>query len=214
MGDYHLDELKIALDPANPGHILPPPLPAEAKVLDIGCGAGQSLIAAYPDRISFGIDVDIDALRLGSSLTDKVRFSGASADALPFRNAEFDLVFARVALPYTNIPASLREIQRVLKPNGRIWLVLHPLAIPLKQARMSNYKGKIYFVYVFLNGLALHLFQRQFSFRGKYESFQTDRGIRRALEQQGFADISISRGQHFVATARDVRRPPWAGLPG
>lgn len=200
--EYHLGELKAALDPKTPRHLLPPALPPSARVLDVGCGAGQSLIASYQDRISFGIDVDLNALKLGSSLTDRVRFANGSAEALPFRSGEFDLVVARVSLPYTNIRVSLGEINRVLRRGGRIWLTLHPFAIAWSQARAGNYKGKIFFAYIVLNSLALHAAQRQFSFLNKFESFQTERGMRKALEQSGFGDISVTRDGHFLVTAR------------
>jgi ubiquinone/menaquinone biosynthesis C-methylase UbiE len=124
------------------------------------------------------------------------------AEKLPFKSREFDFVFARVALPYTNIPISLREIHRVLNEGGRIWLVLHPFAIPWTQVKGTNYKGKIWFAYTVLNSVVLHLFQRQFSLLGKYESFQTKSGNRRALMWSGFEDVQITRGSHFVVTAR------------
>jgi ubiquinone/menaquinone biosynthesis C-methylase UbiE len=77
-------------------------------------------LPAYPDRISFGIDIDLDALKLGKTLSERTCLVNAAAEALPFKDSQFDLVFARVSLPYTNIPASLREIRRVLKTSGRV----------------------------------------------------------------------------------------------
>jgi ubiquinone/menaquinone biosynthesis C-methylase UbiE len=200
---FNLAELNIALNPGDPRYILPPALPPMARVLDLGCGSGQSLIAAYPDRISFGIDIDFDALKLGRTLSNHICFVNSSAEALPFKSGQFDFVFARVSLPYTNIPASIREIRRVLKANGRIWLVLHPFIFTWRQARKTNYKGKIYFAYILLNSMMLHLFQWQFPFLGgRYESFQTERGIRRALARNGFDEVRVSLAKHFLVTAR------------
>jgi ubiquinone/menaquinone biosynthesis C-methylase UbiE len=194
VSDYNLDELKIARDPTNPRHILPPRLSPSSRVLDIGCGAGQSLIAAYQDRVSFGIDMDLHALALGRSLTDRIWFANGRAEALPFKSGQFDLVFARVSLPYTHIPISLREIHRVLKKGGMVWLTLHPFSIAWRQVQTSNYRGKLFFAYIMLNSLCLHLFQWQFSFLGRQESFQTERSIRRALEQNAFEDVSVAQG--------------------
>ena len=202
VDNYHLDELKIALDPNDPRHILPPRLPPGQKVLDVGCGAGQSLIAAYPDRVSFGIDIDLDALKTAKSFSSRIALANAVAEALPFRNHQFDFVFARVALPYTRILTALKEIRRVLKPEGSVWLALHPFQVPWRHARHSNLKGKLWFAYIFLNSLAFHLFQRQFPLKGKQESFQTERGMRRALERCGFTGIRFARGKHFVVTAQ------------
>jgi ubiquinone/menaquinone biosynthesis C-methylase UbiE len=199
---YHREELHNALDGSHPGHILPPPLPCSHRVLEIGCGAGQILIAAYPDRVSFGLDTDLDALKLGRSLTDRVCFVCGKAESLPWPNGQFDMVIARVSLPYTNISISLKEIHRVLGKGGKLWMTLHPFSIPWRQARLSNYRGWIFFAYVVLNSVLFHFMQKQFPFVGKYESFQTESGISRALIENGFHGISIERGRHFLVTAR------------
>jgi ubiquinone/menaquinone biosynthesis C-methylase UbiE len=201
---YHRGELKIALDPTHPAHILPPALPPSWKVLDIGCGAGQTLIAAYPDRLSFGVDVDLEALKLGKSLTDHVCFVCGKAETLPFPNGHFDIVIARVSLAYTDISASLNEINRVLRKGGRLWMTLHPFSIAWRQAKSSNYKGWIYFCYIVLNSVLFHLTRRQFPFLGRYESFQTEKGISQALKQNGFEGISLTRNRHFLVTAVSV----------
>jgi ubiquinone/menaquinone biosynthesis C-methylase UbiE len=199
---YHRGELNAALDPNHPGHLLPPDLPIGHRVLDIGCGAGQTLIAAYPNRISFGLDPDMEALRLGRSLTDRIQFACGRSEMLPYRDEQFEMAIARVSLPYTNINASLKEIRRVLKKGGAIWMVLHPFSVPWKQVKRSNFKGKIFFAYVLLNSMAFDLLQGQFPFLGRYESFQTERGITKALGKNGFGEVSITRGRHFVVTAR------------
>jgi ubiquinone/menaquinone biosynthesis C-methylase UbiE len=203
MGDaYHLEELQVARDPSHPGHRLPPAAPVDARILDIGCGAGQTLIAAYPDRVTFGLDCDRDALRLGRTLTDSVRFACGQAEALPYRDAQFDFVVARVSLAYTDISRALREIRRVLRKDGTLWMMLHPLSLCWRQARQANWKGKIYFAYIAANGLCFHFLQSQFRLGRRYESFQTESGMRRALRKQGFQVVTVDRGAHFVMTAR------------
>ena len=201
---YHREELKIALDPTHPAHLLPPPLPPSRSVLDIGCGAGQTLKAAYPDRISFGLDIDLDALKLGKSLTSDVRFVCGRAEALPWPNNQFDRVIARVSLAYTNISASLQEIHRVLKCGGELWIVMNPFSIAWTQARSSTYKGWILFGYIVVNSAIFHFTGKQIPFRGRYESFQTKSGILRALQKNGFDDISIQMGRYFLVTARNA----------
>ena len=47
--DYHLQELAIANCPADPRHILPPVSASHRWLLDVGCGAGQTLIASRLD---------------------------------------------------------------------------------------------------------------------------------------------------------------------
>src|SRR5436309_9991177 len=109
----HLAELKIALDSNDRRSVNPANIPAGAKVLDVGCGAGQTLIVKCGERYSFGIDIDFSALALGRTLTNQVGFVCGAAESLPFRDRSFEFVIARVSLPYTNILKSLREISRV-----------------------------------------------------------------------------------------------------
>ena len=199
---YHYDELKVAQDPSHPGHLLPPAAPPGARILDVGCGAGQTLLAAYAGRSTFGIDVDLEALRLGSQWTSDVGFTCGRAEELPFKAAEFDLVIARVSLAYTDISKSIREIRRVLKPEGHVWMTLHPLSLCWTQARNAGWKGRLYFLYIVANGICFHLFQRQFSFGGRQESFQTESAIRRALQRSGFREVVIDRSRRFVVTAQ------------
>jgi ubiquinone/menaquinone biosynthesis C-methylase UbiE len=199
---FHLDELGAALDSGNPCHIAPPPQPVSKTILDIGCGAGQTLIASYPDRVSYGIDIDAEALGLGGRLTKRVRFSLGRAEALPYADAQFDMVISRVALPYTNFQRSFKEIRRVLKPGGELWITLHSFSLVTRNLDLGRLRTYLSFAFVLTNSLLFHVCQRQFSVFGRCESFQTQRGIRRALEQNGFRAIEIKQGRHFLVQAR------------
>jgi SAM-dependent methyltransferase len=191
---YHEEELRVAQSVGDPRRIMPPDLPAGCTVLDIGCGAGQTLIAAFPDRLSFGIDIDIAALKYGTTLTNKVAFTCGFAESLPFSDESFDAVVARVSLPYTDLTRSLPEIYRSLRPGGTLWMTLHEFSIPLQQAKRGGLKAWIFFGYVLVNSLLFHCCQRLFALPGRgYESFQTNYGIRRALEKCGFEGVSIER---------------------
>jgi len=217
---YHLRELQIALDPTHPAHSLPKVNPGE-KVLDIGCGAGQTLIAACPYRVSgeggwcatcrrndcptwgHGIDVDEQALKLGSQWTRRMILRLGDACHLPYGDAEFDLVVSRVALVYTDLPRSVREMRRVLRPGGRIWLTMYPFYMVTRQCRGRNWKGLLYLAYVALNGVYFHFTLRTFALAGKRESWQTESAMRRLLQRAGFQDIRMDRSDRcFLVTAQ------------
>ena len=207
---YHEAELAIARSPDDPRRILPT-IPAGARrVLDLGCGAGQSLIglALAPEVLGVGLDRDSDALALGATWTSAVRFVCGSGEALPFDDSSFDFVFSRVALPYMHLPSALGEIHRVLATGGRMWLVLHGPRIVFSQlaaaARGGHAKSALFQSYAAVNGALYHLTGRLVRWPaggGRYESFQTRRIVPR-LQRTGFADVQVESAPHFIVRAR------------
>lgn len=210
VAEYHLSELRIARDPSAPGHLLPS-IPAGCRaVLDVGCGAGQTLIASdlAEGTIACGVDPQTEALALGRTLTDRVHFVASVGESLPFEANSFDFVLSRVALPYTHVPTAARELARVLAPRGRLWLTLHPVSMATTSLRQGlralSARRTVFALYVLTNALLLHLFGWQAAFpigRRRYESVQTDRGITRVLAAAGLTEITVSRNRFYIVTA-------------
>jgi ubiquinone/menaquinone biosynthesis C-methylase UbiE len=207
--EYHLRELAIAQSPDDPRHVMPVILPRHRRILDIGCGAGQTFMASNlaPGVQAAGLDVDFEALLLGRELTQRVGFVAGQAEHLPFPDASFDLVLSRVTLPLTFVPAAVREIGRVTAPGGDLWLVLHSLDKTVHDLaaslRSGQWKRVLYRSYVLANGAIFHATGRlaPSPLDGHYESFQTNTSIRRELRQAGFANIVALNGRHYVVTA-------------
>jgi SAM-dependent methyltransferase len=95
-------------------------LPAEAHLLEIGCGV-HSLIkdSMAPPRVWEGIDV-IDRDRRG---TPTIATRIASVQAVPWNAGSFDYVLSNQSIEHwheygVDISEGLAEICRVLKPNG------------------------------------------------------------------------------------------------
>lgn len=201
---YHEGELRVALDAANPHRLLPEPGEA-ASILDIGCGAGQTIVALGAAGRSVGVDIDLAALRVASAgpAGDPLKVAAARGERLPFRNGAFDFVYSRVALPYMNIPSALAEMSRVLRTGGRLWLALHPIDIPADQFRRGNLKGKVHAVCTVLNGGWFHLTGRTLCLPvSSCESIQTRRGMRLALARAGLSNVQFHRtAVHFTVTA-------------
>ena len=208
---YHLEELEIAKRLDDARRIVPPMDEGHRRILDIGCGVGQTLIGSgYADvAMACGIDVDVSVLALGRRMSSNIQFVCAMGEALPFQSGYFDLVISRVALPYMDIPKALAESARVSRPGGTIWLVLHPPVMALRELLDSllrmKWKGAAGRLYVLANTVAFHLLGRyvRIPFRPpRHESCQTAGGMRRALLRAGYEHVELVRDRFFVATAR------------
>lgn len=104
---------------------------AGIRILDVGCGSGglARLLAEEGAEVT-GIDPNPQALTAARTLAPAARFEEASAEALPFEDAAFDVVLVVNALHHVPLDAmdrALAEAARVARPGG--WLiVLEPLA--------------------------------------------------------------------------------------
>lgn len=104
------------------------------SLLDVGCGTGSLAIAAKC-RVGqqgqvFGIDASPEMIARARSKTTsagiEVSFGTAVAEALPFDDATFDAVVSTLMLhhlPRQVRQQCLKEIRRVLKPDGRVLVV-------------------------------------------------------------------------------------------
>jgi ubiquinone/menaquinone biosynthesis C-methylase UbiE len=207
---YHLKELEIAKDPKNPNHVMPTDFSDDDQlILDIGCGIGQTLAAAELGNGAFliGMDIDFQSISYGKNKFNNIVFINANAHNVPFKDRSFDLVISRVCLPYTNIHKSIREISRVIKYDGKIWLTLYSFSKALGYLASSiskfEIKNTILVCILLINGtLSFFGIRLYWPFVKRYESFQTKYGIKRLLKKNSFQDINIIRNEHFVVTAR------------
>jgi ubiquinone/menaquinone biosynthesis C-methylase UbiE len=200
---YYLRELAQARDTSDRRHYLPP-IKEGQFVLDVGCGIGL----AVPGSTIIGIDVDTIGMNVGRRNGMRNEFVQASGEFLPFRSESFDMITARVSLPYMRIQIALKEMYRVLKPKQTVWLALHGIdktfETAVRSIRRGNPKGTLRQAYVLLNGAIFHFTGKQYymPFTDKMETFQTEAAMRRELEAAGFHDVNIVRKPRYIATAR------------
>lgn len=98
------------------------------SVLDAGCGTGllleQEALAVGSEGRAEGVDFSEDMLERASARCadmPQVRLQQGNVESLPFEDASFDAASCTQTLLYVeNLDQSLRELQRVLKPGGRI----------------------------------------------------------------------------------------------
>jgi 2-polyprenyl-3-methyl-5-hydroxy-6-metoxy-1,4-benzoquinol methylase len=103
-------------------------MPVQARILEVGCGAG--LMAVELANRGFQVDAT-DAVAEMVELTSRhaeeanvsarVRAALGDVHALDFAEDTFDVVIAMGVLPWLHSPqTAIREIGRVLKPDGRL----------------------------------------------------------------------------------------------
>jgi ubiquinone/menaquinone biosynthesis C-methylase UbiE len=95
-------------------------------VIDVGCGTGATLDALRDVATATGIDAAPQAIRL-CRMRGLTATAAASAEALPFRDASFDVAISCDVLCHQSIAdksVPLREVRRVLKPGGLLLLNL------------------------------------------------------------------------------------------
>jgi ubiquinone/menaquinone biosynthesis C-methylase UbiE len=59
----------------------------------------------------------------GAGVAERVRVQRADVAALPLEEASVDMVVSSVSFHHwTDVPAAVRELRRVTRPTGRVWI--------------------------------------------------------------------------------------------
>jgi malonyl-CoA O-methyltransferase len=98
-------------------------------VLDVGCGTGAMLLAlgagGAGTAFAAGVDLAHGMHRVAARALPAARLAGGDAEALPFRDAAFDLVASASAFQWLpDLAPALAEARRVLRPGGTLALAL------------------------------------------------------------------------------------------
>jgi ubiquinone/menaquinone biosynthesis C-methylase UbiE len=170
------------------------------RVLDLGCGSGRDLASwgvTASDEVT-GLDIDDSRLAIAKSRFPNRTYLQGTGERLPCQDESFDRVISAVALPYMNVEKVLAEIHRSLVPGGALSLSLHPPSFTLTELLRNAIPKPVptlFRLYVMANGLLFHCTGRTVGFlSGRTESFQTERGMRIALNRAGFVNLLFSWG--------------------
>jgi SAM-dependent methyltransferase len=118
LDEYHFEKLHHLL------RLVPFEGSRGKQVLEVGCGAAVDLARfARAGAIVTGVDIAASAIDLARANFEQQGLHGefhvANAEALPFADDTFDVVYAHGVVQYTARPDRLvEECRRVLKPGG------------------------------------------------------------------------------------------------
>jgi len=104
----------------------------EGKVLDVGTGPG-TLVRELARKLAglqvYGIDLSEDMIGLARAharrehLEERVQFESSDVAHLPYPDQSFDVVVSTISMHHwAELAQPLRELYRVLRPGGRVWI--------------------------------------------------------------------------------------------
>lgn len=98
-------------------------MPAEAKILEAGCGSGGGLVVlADKKRTVIGVDISEKSVESASARKGVLCVRGDNF-ALPFADNTFDLVFNSGVIEHFKYPKNIKQVKemaRVAKDDGKI----------------------------------------------------------------------------------------------
>ncbi len=134
------------------------------KILDVGCGFGHFIAYAISKGYDcYGYEVDENLVKISKSILkindqNPNRIKLAKGKKLPYKNESFDLVNLSFVLDFVqDIPSLLKEIKRILKKDGEIYI-----EAPNYQCCFSPLYAIIFFPWLpkWLNRAYFHLMGR------------------------------------------------------
>jgi len=176
-------------------------VPAEAAILDIGCGGGATvrrLAALASGGKVVGLDYSAASIAVSRNTNareieaGRVQFLLGSVTHLPFSDGAFDVVTAVETHYYwPDLPVNLREILRVLKPGGTLTLIA------------ETYRGGPFRL---LYGMVMPLLGA---------AFLSDAEHQDVLRQGGFIEVATRHrsGRNWILATGRKAIDPWSIVP-
>jgi SAM-dependent methyltransferase len=146
----------------------------KSRILDAGCGTGQTAAYLYQHYLARVDGVEINpimiekAKRRFQSLNLPINLIQGSVEKLPFKDNTFDFILSESVLAFVDKPAAIREFFRVLKKGGR--LIANEMTI---NSKLSPVEESEIMQFYALDSLLL------------------EEDWRNLLEKEGFEDIVI-----------------------
>jgi ubiquinone/menaquinone biosynthesis C-methylase UbiE len=169
------------------------------NILDLCCGGGATIVSLLQNEpdIIYGFDSNENQIELIESLVEQLKDANcrimakvADAHHIPLESHSIDFVVCRVALQYLNAEQVLKEMYRVLSPQGKVFLLVHGSGYIFDYlfARKGIFRTK------YIQYAVKKLFYSSSSDNKFYRSqanylFMKD--VKKKLEDAGFRDIKV-----------------------
>lgn len=178
----------------------------QKKILDLCCGGGATMFSLLKNKpkIIYGFDSNENQIELLESLlqvwsgvNSKVIAKAADAHHIPLESYSLDFVVCRAALQYLNVEQVLKEMYRVLSPQGKVFLLVHGSGYIYDYlfSRKGIFKKK-YIEYIinklFYSSGPNHKFYRS------QANFLTIHHLKTKLLAAGFRDIKIYTSKRWM----------------
>lgn len=160
------------------------------QVLDIACGCGQWAVALNEcNHQVVGVDYSPGLLEIAKAAAqffrqDNLQFTRGDFHALPFPSGSFDAAICYSAIYiHAHEPTAIREMCRILKSGGRLYLVSDGAGWPFYNLWVRGIQGKRF--RSVLKAMKLWLlnivWQQGLRRYGRYYSYLTEREVRKFL---------------------------------
>jgi ubiquinone/menaquinone biosynthesis C-methylase UbiE len=177
----------------------------ERKILDLGSGRGAFIVECAKNKVSAeGLELNKDYIELSLK---RAKEAGVSisvkegvGERLPFPDSSFDFVNMCEVIEHVNSPKEvLREVYRVLKPGGKVYV-----SVPNRYGMKDQHFG-LYFV----NWLPRSMSDSFISFFGRHKDYNGQTGFQRLKEMHYFtyanaAGLFIQEG-FIVYDIREIK---------
>jgi ubiquinone/menaquinone biosynthesis C-methylase UbiE len=116
----------------------------DEKICDVACGCGELSIRLIKRGCQvIGTDFDKKSIAIAQAFSGRNSFALANAEKLPFKRDIFDKVVSVCALEhFSEGETALKEIYRILKPNGSVVLTVDSLTYPLSEHLVTAHEAK------------------------------------------------------------------------
>lgn len=160
----------------------------KGKLLDIGCGGGiltESLIAYYPHVELYGCDISKTAITYARKLgSGKVKYAVLRKKKFPYKDNFFDVCICLDVMEHVpDVEFFLKEIRRVLKKNGRFFLIVPCEGQPFTYSWLFK-KIRLGETMTFRNWGHIH------------PEF-THKSVKKLLEDKGFKIMEVMYSEHI-----------------